>query len=315
MARKSAEKGEAMPERAFELRAEDGARIFVRQWRPEGAPKAVVLIVHGLAEHSGRYATFAGALNAAGYAAYANDLRGHGPGERDLLGHFADRDGWRKVLGDVERVRRRIAVDCPGAAIVLFGHSMGSFLVQDFVAAHAADLAGVVYCASNGPPPALAKAGRWIARAERLRVGPRGKSALLNKMMFGDFNKGFQPARTRLDWLSRDEQQVDAYLADPFCGFPFTTQLAVDLLDALPGLLAPERLARLPKTLPIYVMSGERDPVGPNVAGLIEALKDAGLAKVAVRLYKDARHELLNETNREEVVADVIRWLDGVVSS
>ena len=302
-----------MPESAVEFRADDGARVFVRRWLPEERPKAVLQIAHGLAEHSGRYARFAGLLNAAGYAAYANDHRGHGPGERDLLGHFADAEGWRKLLSDLETVRRRIGVEQPGAPVVVFGHSMGSFLVQDFVAEHGSALAGAVFSASNGPPSALAKSGRWIARAERLRLGPRGKSALLNKMMFGDFNKGFAPARTPLDWLSRDAGEVDAYIADPFCGFPFTTQLAVDLLDALPRLAAPDRLALIPKALPIYVMSGERDPVGTNVKGLVAALKGAGLSNVTARFYKDARHELLNETNRDEVMRDLLAWLDEAV--
>ena len=126
-------------------------------------------------------------------------------------------------------------------------------------------------------------------------------------MMFGDFNKPFKPARTDVDWLSRDPAEVDAYVADPLCGFPFTTQLAIDLLDALPGLLARDRLARIRKDLPIYVFSGERDPVGANVKGLIEALKAAGFTKLTTRIYPGARHETLNETNRDEVTADLDR--------
>ena len=140
-----------------------------------------------------------------------------------------------------------------------------------------------------------------------------GKSRLIFQMWFGDFNKPFKPARTEFDWLSRDPAEVDAYVADPLCGFPFTNQLAVDLLDALPGLLAPDRLARIRKDLPIYVFSGERDPVGANIQGLIADLEGAGFTKLTTRIYPGARHETLNETNREEVFADLIAWLDGVV--
>ena len=134
-------------------------------------------------------------------------------------------------------------------------------------------------------------------------------------MMFGAFNKPFKPARTEVDWLSRDPAEVDAYVADPLCGFPFTAQLAIDLLDALPGLLAPHKLARIRKDLPIYVFSGERDPVVRNVQGLVDALRGAGLTRVTARIYKDARHETLNEINRDEVTRDLIAWLDGVVAA
>ena len=303
-----------MPGSEFGFRADDGALLLGRRWLPEGPPRAVVQIAHGLAEHSARYARFASALNGAGYGTYASDLRGHGPGSDPAeLGHFADSDGWAKCVGDLWTFNRLIAADEPSVPIVFLGHSMGSFLAQSFVAEHSEALAGTVYSGSNGSPPAIATLGRLIARAERLRLGKRGKSALLNQMMFGDFNKPFKPARTGVDWLSRDSAEVDGYVADPLCGFAFTTQLAIDLLDALPGLLAPERLARIRKHLPIYVFSGERDPVGPNINGLIETLKAAGFARLTTHIYPDARHETLNETNREEVTRDLIAWLDRVV--
>jgi alpha-beta hydrolase superfamily lysophospholipase len=302
-----------MPGNEFAFDAQDGVRLLGRRWLPEGTPRAVVQIAHGLAEHSARYARLAAALNAAGYAVYASDHRGHGPSSAPAdLGYFADRDGWTKVLGDLWTFNRLIAAEQPGAPIVFLGHSMGSFLGQAFVAEHSDALAGAVFSGSNGNPPAIAAAARLIARGERLRLGPRGKSGLLNQMIFGDFNKPFRPARTPVDWLSRDPKEVDHYVADPLCGFPFTTQLAIDLLDALPGLLAPDRLARIRKDLPIYVFSGEKDPVGPKIQGLIDALKGAGFTRLATRIYPGARHETLNETNRDEVTHDLIAWLDGV---
>ncbi len=228
-----------MPGSEFGFRAEDGAKLLGRRWLPNGAPRAVVQIAHGLAEHSARYARLAAALNAAGYAVYASDLRGHGPGCAPTdLGHFADADGWAKCVGDLWTFNRLIAAEQPGVPIVFLGHSTGSWLGQQFVAEHSDPLAGVVYSGSNGAPPPIAAAGRLIARAERLRQGKRGKSRLLDRMMFGDLNKPFEPARTAFDWLSRDTAEVDAYVADPLCGFPVTNQLAIDLLDALPGLVA-----------------------------------------------------------------------------
>jgi alpha-beta hydrolase superfamily lysophospholipase len=304
-----------MPGSEFELRRDDGQSLLARRWLPEGRPRAVVPIAHGLAEHSARSARLAAALNAAGFAAYANDHRGHGPKAAPAdLGHFADERGWGNVVGDLWTMNRLIAKEQPGVPIVFLGHSLGSFLGQEFVAEHSDALAGSVFSGSSGEPPAIATVGRLIARAERLRLGKRGKSQLIGQMWFGAYNKPFQPARTEFDWLSRDGKEVDAYVADPYCGFPFSTQLAIDVLDALPGLIIPERLARIRKDLPIYIFSGERDPVGANVKGLIDALKSAGFTQVTTRIYPGARHETLNETNRDEVTRDLIAWLDGVVS-
>jgi alpha-beta hydrolase superfamily lysophospholipase len=303
-----------MPGSEFELRTDDGQGLLARRWLPGGRPRAIVQIAHGLAEHSARYARLAAALNAAGYAVYTNDHRGHGPKAAAAdLGHFADEGGWGKVVGDLWTMNRLIAKEQPGVPIVFLGHSLGSFLGQEFVAKHSDALAGAVYSGSSGKPPAIATLGRLIARAERLRLGKRGKSQLLVKMWFGAYNKPFEPARTAFDWLSRDEKEVDAYVADPLCGFPFSTQLAIDVLDALPGVLTLERLARIRKDLPIYVMSGERDPVGANIQGLIDALKSAGFTRLNVRIYAGARHEVFNETNREEATRDLIAWLDGAV--
>ncbi len=298
----------------FRFIADDGASLLGRRWLPEGPPRAAVQIAHGLAEHSARYARLAAALNAAGYAAYASDHRGHGPACAPAdLGHFADRDGWAKVAGDLWTFNRRIAAEQPGVPIVFLGHSMGSFLGRTFVAAHSDALAGAAFSGSDGKPPAIAALGRLIARAECLRLGARGQSSLLVSMMFGAFNKPFAPARTEFDWLSRDPAEVDAYVADPLCGLPFSTQLAIDLLDALAGAAGLSTLSSIRRDLPILVFSGERDPVGANLQSLIDALKATGFARLTTRIYPGARHETLNETNRDEVTRDLIAWLDGAV--
>jgi alpha-beta hydrolase superfamily lysophospholipase len=305
-----------MPESEFTFRADDGESLFARRWLPAAPPRAIVQIVHGLTEHSARYARLAAALNDAGYGVYAADLRGHGPRAAAAdRGHFADEGGWDKVVGDLWTLNRRIAADEPGTPIVLLGHSLGSFLGRSFIARHSDALAGVVLSGSSGRPPMIATFGRFIAREERLRLGRRGKSDPVFQMWFGDFNKPFRPARTAFDWLSRDEKEVDAYVADPFCGFPFTTQLAIDVLDALPHATSPASLAAIRKDMPIYVFSGERDPVGANIKGLIGDLKAAGFTRLTTRLYPGARHETLNETNRDEVTRDLIAWLDGVAAT
>ncbi len=299
---------------AFAFSTGDGTRLLGRRWLPDGRARAIVQIAHGLAEHSLRYARLAGALNAAGYGVYAFDLRGHGPDCAPAdLGHFADADGFAKCVGDIWTFNRLIASEQPGVGIVFLGHSLSSFLGRQFVADHSDSLAGAAFSGSNGKPPAIASVGRIIARLERLRLGKRGKSRLIFNMWFGDFNKPFQPARTAFDWLSRDAAEVDAYVDDPLCGFPFTTQLAIDVLDALPRLSDPRMLAAIRKDMPIYVFSGERDPVGSNIQGLIADLKTTGFTKLTTRIYAGARHETLNETNRDEVTRDLIAWLDGAV--
>jgi alpha-beta hydrolase superfamily lysophospholipase len=307
--------GAAVPASEFEFRADDGHTLLGRRWLPQSPSRAVLQIAHGLAEHSARYARLAKALNSAGYAAYANDHRGHGPNAAPAdLGHFADEGGWDKVVGDLWTFNRLIAAEQPGVPIVFLGHSLGSFLGRGFIARHSDALAGVALSGSNGRPPAIAALGRLIAREERLRLGPRGKSDPIIQMWFGEFNKPFKPARTPHDWLSRDENEVDAFVADPLCGFPFTTQLAIDILDALPEVTSRKSLATIRKEMPIYVFSGERDPVGANIQGLIGDLKAAGFTQLTTRLYPGARHETLNETNRDEVTRDLIAWLDEVAN-
>ena len=299
----------------FTLATPDGVSLFVYRWLPDGPPKAVVQIAHGLAEHAARYARLAEALTGAGYAVYADDHRGHGrtaktPAE---LGLFAERDGWKKCIGDLWLINRRIAADHPGVPIVLLGHSLGSFMAQYFISEHGDALAAAVLSASNGKPPPIAPIALMLARFERLRLGQRGHSPLMQALFFGAFNKPFAPARTPFDWLSRDPAEVDKYIADPLCGFESTVQLYIDLLEGLRDTAHPGRQARIPKNLPIYIFNGSRDPVGDNIDQLLSAYRAAGIRQVVHKVYPDARHETLNETNRDEVTRDLIAWLDGVV--
>jgi alpha-beta hydrolase superfamily lysophospholipase len=303
----------------FILSTADGADLSIYRWLPDVPPRAVVQVVHGLAEHAGRYARLAAALNRAGYAVYAGDLRGHGrtaAGPADL-GFFAESGGWKKCLGDLRLLNRRIASDHPGLPVFMLGHSMGSFLVQDFIGTHGDALAGAVLSGSDGKPSAMAAAGRWVARLEKLRLGARARSALIHALAFGAYNQPFRPARTPADWLSRDPAEVDKYLADPLCNFVPAAQLWIDLLDALGRIARPAHLRAVPKSLPIYVIAGACDPVSASTKGLeklLAAYRRAGLEQVAHRFYPGARHELFNETNRDEVTRDLIAWLDAAIA-
>jgi alpha-beta hydrolase superfamily lysophospholipase len=304
-----------MEDGSFKLTTLDGLDLCVRRWLPTAAPKAVVQIAHGMAEHGARYARLAAALTKAGYAVYVHDHRGHGHTAKmpEQLGFFGEQDGWRKCMDDLLLLNRKIAADHPGVPVVLLGHSMGSTMAQQFMGEHGDSLAGVILSGPNGQPPAIARLGRILARMERLRLGARGHSPTLHNMTFAAFNKRFAPARTEFDWLSRDTAEVDKYVADPLCGFPVSVQLWVELLDAWAAVSHPSWCRRIPKTLPVVVIAGECDPVSNGarqIEPMISAYKAAGFERLEHRIYSEARHELFNETNRDEVTNDLIAWLD-----
>ena len=301
----------------FWLGANDRSGLFVNQWLPAGTPKAIVLLAHGMAEHSGRYAHLGKTLCDAGFGLYAHDQRGHGKtAEHGTLGYFADNDGWCAVVSDVASLGQHIGQTHPGVPIFLLGHSMGSYIAQAYLMHHSASLQGAILSASNFQPLALYRAASLIARVERLRQGPKGRSALIEWLSFGSFNKAFKPNRTPYDWLSRDPAQVDAYASDPLCGFRCTNQLWIDLLGGLQQISKASNLAQIDPGLPLLIMGGACDPVseGKRLTDLAKALRNAGNRQLQLNLYPQARHELFNETNRDEVMADVIDWLNQALS-
>ena len=301
----------------FWLTTSDHQRLFVNQWLPEPPLKAVILLSHGMAEHSGRYQRLASALCAEGYGVYAADQRGHGQSAaQGVLGHYADQGGWSKVVGDLASLNQHIGQQHPGVPMVLLGHSMGSYIAQAYLLHHSASLQGAVLSGSNFQPPALYRTARQIARLESWRQGPLGRSALIEWLSFGSFNKAFKPTRTPFDWLSRDPAEVDRYVADPLCGFRCCNRLWIDLLSGLEHISRPANLAQIDPNLPILVMGGECDPVsaGKRLKDLTGALRLSGNQHVQLRLYPRARHELLNETNRDEVTAQLIDWLEQTLA-
>ncbi|NWD83384.1 alpha/beta hydrolase [Pseudomonas reactans] len=301
----------------FWLTANDRSRLYVNQWMPEGPAKAVVMLSHGMAEHSGRYARLAEALCGAGYGLYALDQRGHGrTADEGTLGLYAETDGWNKVVGDLASLNQHIGQQQPGLPIILLGHSMGSYIAQAYLLHHSASLHGAILSGSNFQPVALYRAARVIARIERLRQGLRGRSALIEFLSFGSFNKAFKPNRTAFDWLSRDPDEVDKYINDPLCGFRCTNQLWIDLLGGLQQISKASNLAQIDPGLPILVIGGECDPVseGKRLNSLADALRDAGCQHLQLTVYPQARHEVFNETNRDAVTADVLAWLDQALT-
>ncbi|GAB4077132.1 lysophospholipase [Nostocoides australiense] len=296
--------------------AADGTALHTYVWTPPGQPKAIVQIAHGLAEHAQRYGRFADALTAAGYAVYANDHRGHGHTNPVGEGHgyFADTDGFGKVVEDLRAVTEVARAAYPGVPVFLLGHSMGSFLARAYAAAYGADLAGLILSGTAGDAGALGKVGIVVAQAQARLKGRTHASGLLNAMSFGQYNKDFKPNRTDFDWLSRDPDEVDKYVADPLCGNVFSTGFWIDLLSGLNYVHRRDTTAKVPKTLPVHLIAGSMDPVGAKTKG-VEAVANqyraAGVQQVTTHYYIGARHELLNETNRDEVTADLIAWLDA----
>jgi len=260
------------------------------------------------------------ALKQAGYVVYASDHRGHGQTARESreLGHFADREGFERVVEDVYAVNRQIVSEQPKLPVVLLGHSFGSFISQRYLGLHGDSVQAAVLSGTTAGGAPLMKVALGIAKLERLRLGARNTSALLQKLTFGGYNNAFKPTKTEFDWLSRDAAEVAKYVADPLCGFAVTTQAWCDLLAGMIANEDPALRARVPKHLPIYIMSGAVDPTGRASVGpkaLAAAYVRAGLDQVTLRLYPDGRHELVNETNRDEVTRDLIAWLDGHVGA
>ncbi len=301
----------------FTFKASDGTKIFVYRWLPGARSniKAAVQIAHGMAEHAARYERFARELVNSGYAVYANDHRGHGKtaGAFENVGYFADEQGWEKVVDDMHLLTALIRKENPGVPIFLFGHSMGSFLSRNYAMLHGKELKGLVLSGTNGDPGLLGRVGLFVAKREAARKGKKTKSPLLDKLSFGAFNKAFKPNRTNFDWLSRDNAEVDKYVADPYCGDVFTAGFFCDLLRGLAFINDSRNVGKIPGELPIYLFSGSMDPVGGNTKGVLQtfnALVKAGIKDVTYKFYQDARHETLNETNREEVFKDVIDWFN-----
>lgn len=301
----------------FTYSGTDGVPIHVYRWQGEKKPKGIVQIAHGMAEHAARYGRVADMLNEFGYIVYASDHRGHGQTIPDgaVPGHMGE-GGWNKAVEDLYLLNRNIAVEHPGLPILMLGHSMGSFMVQQYLAQHGETIAGAALSATNGPPGALGRIAQILIRVERLRFGATGHSPLIAGMTFKTFNKQFAPNRTEFDWLSRDEAEVDLYVADPLCGFDCSVATWCGLLDALPKVASGSALKKMNRQMPIFVFSGSEDPVGENTKGvkrLLAAYHRHNFTRVTHKFYIGGRHEMLNEINRDEVMTDIIAWANSVI--
>ena len=292
----------------FTFSSTAGPALDARLWRPEGAPRAVVQLVHGMAEHMDRYDPVARRLNRAGLAVIGHTHLGHGP-RAQRQGYFADHDGWQRLIDDVHRLRGIAQEQFPGLPYLMLGHSMGSFVTRCYLQEHGEGLAGAMLSGTGHFDRKTVTEALAAANLVCLFGGARKPSALIDRLAFGGYNKPFAPCRTDFDWLSRADAEVDKYVADPYCGFLFTGSGYRELFRGLKRLTDLEALRRMPKELPLLLFSGDSDPVGGMGRGVEQVareMRDAGMEHVEVRLYPGGRHEILNETNRDEVVRDVI---------
>jgi alpha-beta hydrolase superfamily lysophospholipase len=267
-----------------------------------------------MGEHGARYVPLARRLCERGCVVIAPDLRGHGQTAGDRQGVLGP-GGWEALVDDVDSLARDLLADRPGAPCVLLGHSMGSFVAQQLLAEHDLTFSGVALSGSTWTAGPMARVGASLARFESWRQGPSAHSRLLHKLLFGQHNRSFRPARTEFDWLSRDTEQVDAYIADPMCGFVLSNSGIAGMLRALRRFQRPTAVQQIPRDLPVYLFAGDRDPIQGRrgFERLVEAYNRAGLRRLCTRLYPEARHETLNELNRQQVEDDFLAWLESVL--
>lgn len=294
------------------------ADIFARSWAPDsGEIKAVLQIAHGMAEHGERYEELGAYLCEAGYAVIINDHVGHGRSVKsdDDLGYF-NGDKNKAGIGFVEDVHKLtlIAKEEFGKPVILMGHSMGSFVARHYITKYSSDIAGAIICGTSGPNPA-AGAGILVASLIEKIKGSKFKSEFINGLAFGAYNKRFE-GRTPFDWLSVNKENIDKYIADPYCGFLFTLSGYKNLFEVLQFVSANEWYGAVPSTLPMYLIAGSEDPVGTygkGVKTVYDKLKETGHKNVDIKLYEGLRHEIHNEDERFTVYADIIKWCDSVI--
>lgn len=298
------------------LTASDGREIKLFAWLPEQEIHYVMVLSHGMAEHIQRYETFALACNAAGIAVYGANHRGHGD-DAPVLGHYADDNGWQKVISDLNLIIDDVA-QRHTVPLVLFGHSMGSFIAQQYAILHGNKLNGLVLSGSNYQNPIMYKLATLVSKIEKMRIGARSPSRFLDFVSFGAFNSKFKPTRTASDWLSRDPIQVDKYINDDYCGFPCSPQFWLDFMSGLITISQKSEIAKIPNQLPIYIFSGDQDPVGlqgKGVLALQRHISTNGCTRIQSKLYAGGRHEMLNEANSHEVFNDVTDWIISRVTT
>ncbi len=294
------------------------ADIYACRYMPSsGDIRAVVQIAHGMAEHHERYEDFIDFLTSNGIAVYINDHLGHGKSVTNdsELGFFGKKNGYLNLVKDMKILTDIIHNENPDLPVILFGHSMGSFLARLYTEKYADNITAAIYCGTAGANPAAAPGIAIVKAIEKIK-GDHYRSEFINKLAFGTYNKKCTPKRTAFDWLTTDNIIVDKYIADPYCGFLFTTAGYRDLMTLILLVNKSEWYTSIPAELPVYLIAGEDDPVGNYGKGIKEVyqgLVDTKHTDISVKLFTGDRHEILNEKDKEDVYQNVLQWINTVI--
>ncbi len=295
-------------------------KIHGIRWIPEGdKPLCILQIIHGMAEYIGRYDEFAESMAEKGILVVGEDHLGHGKsvGENGTYGYFCEQDSATVVVRDSHRLKKMTQEKYPGVPYVVLGHSMGSFILRNYLCRYGTGIQGAVIVGTGMQPRPLLWMGKAVAAVQKVFCGSRYPSGLLNALSFGSYNKRIPGHRTVMDWLTKEEGIVDAYIEDPLCGFTFTVNGFQTLLELVNRLYKRENLNKMPRELPVLFVSGAEDPVGDygkSVEKVYQSFLDMGMKNVQIKLYENDRHELLNESDREKVYEDIYRWMQSVIS-
>lgn len=303
-----------MREEFYYKSSDKETQIHVMKWVPEGEIKGVLQISHGMLEHIERYDEFASFMTANGILVAGNDHLGHGTSlvHEENRGFFSELDGNKIVLSDIHKLRDLLKEQYPDLPYFLFGHSMGSFLVRQYITTYGKGIDGVIIVGTGQQPFALVKMGLLLTKLIAHFKGYKYRSKFVNHLAIGSYNTHFKPNRTGVDWLSRDEKVVDTYIKDKRIDFIFTLNAYSNMFAGMLELYDNKKLDKIPKQLPVLFLSGRRDPVGnfgKDIKKIFKHYKTLGIVDVSYELYKDDRHEILNELDREIVYNDIIKWV------
>lgn len=301
--------------------ADGHSTVHALLWEPRsGEPRAILQIVHGMSEHVARYDNLARHFTELGFVVAGEDHVGHGQTAASAkeLGHMPAKGGVAILLADVDHLRQELQARYPHLPYVLYGHSMGSFIVRNYLAEHGEGVGAAIISGTNNPPAWLSTMGRGLALALAALRGETHRSRLVDTMAIGPYRSSVPDPRTDFDWLSTDDAVVDAYVADGRCGTMFTVGGYATLLTLTRNQVDPARVARIPEAVPILVVAGEQDPVGGNgkeVGEAAELLASRGSARVDLKLYPAMRHEIHNEVGGDAVIDDMTRWVEDVLAA
>ena len=299
----------------FTFDSRDGkTKIHAVRWVPEGKVVCIVQIIHGMAEYIERYEELAQYLGEKGILVTGDDHLGHGKsvGEDGAYGYFCEQDPATVVVRDVHRLKKMTQEEYPGIPYVILGHSMGSFILRNYLFRYGTGIQGAIVCGTGSQPKTLVKVSKMIAALQGVFLGQKHVAKMIDNLAFGSYNKKIPDAKTSVDWLCTEEGVVDAYVKDELCGFTFTVNGFMTLFTLLDRLNREENLRAMPKNLPVHFIAGDMDPVGNYGEGVKKAYEDfqkVGMERISLKLYAGDRHELLNEKDKFKVYEDIYPWI------